>query len=356
MKSSKEVTIYDIALKLDISPSTVSRGLNNHPSVTKGTRKRVLDMAKLMGYRTNLFARNLQKQRTHTLGVIVPKLNSNFQSSVLAGIEKVANTAGYNLLISQSLETETKEVANAAVMFNSRVDGLIVSLAFDTKNFSHFEPFFEKNIPVIFFDRVADGKLSTNVVIDNFKAGFDATSHLLDQDCKRIVHITGNLSRNVYTDRMKGYRQALAERNIPFDEKYVISNNLDEKSAREAAKQLLTMNPMPDGIFITNDNCAAICMQVLKDANCNIPQDIRIVGFNNDLITTLVEPKLTTINYPGHEMGEIVAHAIVNHLEGKAPMTVTSTIIVKSELIVRESSLKNIKKETSAPDSIKNYE
>jgi LacI family transcriptional regulator len=107
------------------------------------------------------------------------------------------------------------------------------------------------------------------------------------------------------------------------------------------------MNPMPDGIFITNDNCAAICMQVLKDANFNIPGDIRIVGFNNDLITTLVEPKLTTINYPGHEMGEIVAHAIVNHLEGKAPMTVTSTIIVKSELIIRQSSLKNSKNENA---------
>jgi LacI family transcriptional regulator len=343
MKNNKEITIYDIALKLDVSPSTVSRGLNNHPSVTKRTRKRVLDMAKLMGYRTNLFARNLQKQRTHTLGVIVPKLNSNFQSSVLAGIEKVANAAGYNLLISQSLETESKEVANAAIMFNSRVDGLIVSLAFDTKNFSHFEPFFERNIPVIFFDRVADGKLSTNVVIDNLKAGHDATSHLLGQGCKRVVHITGNLSRNVYSDRMKGYRQALAEHNIPFDGKYVISNNLDEKSAMEAAKQLLTMKPMPDGIFITNDNCAAICMQVLKDANYNIPGDIRIVGFNNDLITTLVEPKLTTINYPGQEMGEIVAHAIVNHLEGRAPMTATSTIIIKSELIVRESSLNNIK-------------
>lgn len=341
MKEAREVTIYDIARKLKVSPATVSRSLNNHSSVSKKTKKMILDEAKLMGYRSNLFATNLRRQRTHTLGVIIPKLNSNFVSSVVAGIEKVANKSGYNLIISQSQETEKKEVANAITMFNSRVDGLIVSLAFDTEDLSHFDSFIEKGIPVMFFDRVSYDKSSTNVVIDNFKAGYDATVHLINQGCRRIAHITGNLSRNVYADRLKGYRMALSENGLPYNKQHIIINNLDEDSATGAAREVLAMKPMPDGLFITSDSCAAVCMQVLKEAGCAIPGDIAIVGFNNDLISRVVEPNITTINYPGHKMGEIVAHNMVQHLEGVSMLTVTNTIIIKSELLIRGSSLRN---------------
>src|SRR6185312_8875660 len=191
MKSRQEVTIYDIAQKLAISPTTVSRGLNNHFSVSKKTQKLITEAAKTMGYRSNFFAKNLRTQKTHTLGVIVQTLNSNFIASVLSGIESVANKVGYNLIISQSQETETKEATNVATMFNSHVDGLIVSLAFDTKDFSHFDSFFDRGIPVVFFDRISYGKSSTNVVIDNFKAGYEVTMHLIEQGCKRVAHITG---------------------------------------------------------------------------------------------------------------------------------------------------------------------
>ena len=340
MKPKQAITIYDIAQKLAISPTTVSRGLNNHFSVSKKTQKLITEAAKNMGYRSNFFAKNLRTQKTQTLGVIVQTLNSNFIASVLSGIESVANKVGYNLIISQSQETETKEATNVATMFNSHVDGLIVSLAFDTKDFSHFDSFFDKGIPVIFFDRISYGKSSTNVVIDNFKAGYEVTAHLIEQGCQRIAHITGNLSRNVYADRMKGYRQALMENNIPFYEKYLIVNNMDEQSAIDAAKTLIAMESLPDGIFVANDNCAAICMQMLKDAGYSIPEDIAIAGFNNDIISRVVDPKLTTVNYPGQEMGEIVANVLVNHLEGKANLNATSTIIIKSDLIIRESSVR----------------
>lgn len=344
MDNMKEVTIYDIARKLKVSTATVSRSLNNHPAVSKKTRKKIEDAAREMGYRSNLFASNLRKQRTHTLGVIVPKLNSNFVSSVLAGIENIANRSGYNLIISQSQENEKKEAANVRTMFNSRVDGLIASLALDTKNIEHFHPFFEKNVPVVFFDRVSKDEQGSNVVIDNFKAGYEATTHLIGQGCKRIAHITGNLSRNVYADRLKGYKAALAEYNIPFHKKELIINKLDEKSDIQAADQLLSLNPLPDGLFVTNDSCAAICMQKLKEAGYQIPKDMAIVGFNNDLISRVIEPHITTIDYPGQEMGEMVAHHLVNHLEGIAPLTLTNTIIIKSELLIRGSSLRNTTK------------
>src|SRR5687768_10082798 len=190
MPKEKEVTIYDIARKLKISATTVSRGLHDHPAISKKTKKRIFELADEIGYRTNHFARNLRNQKTNTIGVIVPRLNSNFMSSIIAGIELVANIHGYSLLISQSSEAAQKEAASAKTMFNSRVDGLLVSLASDTDNLAHFDSFFKKNIPVIFFDRVMEHEHSTSILVDNRQAGYNATKHLVDQGCKRIVHIT----------------------------------------------------------------------------------------------------------------------------------------------------------------------
>ena len=154
MIPKKDITIYDLAVKLNISPATVSRGLKDHPAINKATKKKIFDLAEEMGYRSNHFARNLRQQRTNTIGVIVPRLNSSFMSTVIAGMENVANKAGYNLIISQSLESYKKEISNAKTMFNNRVDGLLVSLSYDSDNIDHFEVFFQKNIPLIFFNRV----------------------------------------------------------------------------------------------------------------------------------------------------------------------------------------------------------
>src|SRR5688572_25802500 len=175
MANDKEVTIYDIDDKLKISPATVSRGLKDHPAISKKTKKKILDLAEKIGYRSNHFARNLRNQKTQTIGVIVPRLNSHFMSSVISGVEHIANREGYNLIISQSSESTIKETANARTFFNSRVDGLLISLAYDTKELSHFNSFFKKSIPVIFFDRVMEHENSTSILIDNRKAAYEAT-------------------------------------------------------------------------------------------------------------------------------------------------------------------------------------
>src|SRR5690349_7858092 len=187
MSKPKEVTIYDLARKLNVSIATVSRALKDDPVVSKKTKKKIFDLAEEMGYRYNHFARNLREQRTYTIGVIVPRLNSYFMSTVIAGIESVANSEGYNLLISQSSESCVQESASARTMFDNRVDGLLVSLAYDTDAIDHFEPFIKKNIPLIFFDRIADHKDCTCIVINNFKAAYEATTHLISQGRRRIV-------------------------------------------------------------------------------------------------------------------------------------------------------------------------
>ncbi|WP_205510553.1 LacI family DNA-binding transcriptional regulator [Longitalea arenae] len=342
MTKPKEVTIYDLARKLNVSIATVSRALKDDPVVSKKTKKKIFDLAEEMGYRYNHFARNLREQRTYTIGVIVPRLNSYFMSTVIAGIESVANNEGYTLIISQSSETAGKEITNAKTMFNNRVDGMLVSLAYDTDDISHFDQFIKKNIPLIFFDRVNDHPECTSVQIDNRKSAYEATTHLIAQGCRRIVHITATPKRNVYIDRLAGYKQALADHQIPFEEKYLLINNLSQEAGVQAAAEILQMNPLPDAIFAANDNCAVGCMIALKKAGIRIPADIAFVGFNNDPVSTVIEPNLTTINYPGYKMGEMAAASLINHLNGVNSIDATNTILLRSELIIRASSQKII--------------
>ncbi|MCF8358531.1 MAG: LacI family transcriptional regulator [Prolixibacteraceae bacterium] len=336
----KEVTIYDIASELKVSPATVSRGLKNHPSISEKMKKKIRQKAEEMGYRTNTFASNLRTKRTSTLGVIVPRLDSNFMSTVLAGIEKIASENGYNLIITQSFESAKKEKTNALTLYNSRVDGLIVSLASDTVSMDHFSPFFRKKIPLLFFDRVSDCMDCVNVVIDNLQMAYETTNHMIGQRCKRIMHIGGNRNRNVYADRFNGYKMALSENNIPVDPELIIETDLSIESGIEVAKKILKMKNKPDGLFVANDACAAGCMKHLKMNGVKIPEQIAFAGFNNDPISQLVEPNLTTVNYQGYEMGELVSKLMINHLNGNSPLTITNKVVLRAELIVRGSTLK----------------
>ncbi len=337
----KEVTIYDIAKTLRLSASTVSRGLRDHPAIRKETVRRIKEAAQSMGYQQNPFASNLRKNRSNTIGVILPRLDSNFQSAVVAGIEKRVNQQGYNLIISQSRESMQKELANVATMFNSRVDGLLTSLACDTCNLDHFDKMFRKGIGVVFFDRIKDHPdfQFSKVIIDNISAGYDATAHLLEQGCRRIVFVADNLASNVYHDRQLGYKNALSEYQLTFEPELSIITTLDEQSGQVVLKRLLEMNDRPDGIFAANDTSAVSIICNLKKAGIRVPEDIAIVGFNDVHISRVIEPSLTTIHYPGEEMGEMAASTLIEMLNSPDPM-INKTIILDHRLVVRKSSLR----------------
>lgn len=339
MKERGEVTIYDVAKTLNLSPSTVSRALNDHPHIRKVTKKKILTVAAQMGYRHNKFASNLRQRRTNTIGVVVHRLDSYFIASVFAGLEKVASENGYGLIISQSQESWRKEISSASTLFNSRVDGLIVSLAFDTKNFEHFNIFINKDIPVVFFDRVADCYGCIRIIIDNFKAAYEATSHLIAQGCRRIVHVGGNMLRNVYSERLSGYRKALADNNIEFNPDLLFITDMSEREGIEVAGKILKMKVRPDGIFSSNDTTAVAIIVELEKSGVEIPGDIAMVGFNNDPISRVVKPNLTTVHYPAREMGEVAATSLIGLLKNPQSSTLSS-IVLKHNLIIRTSSLR----------------
>ncbi|WP_158826499.1 LacI family DNA-binding transcriptional regulator [Mucilaginibacter lacusdianchii] len=339
-KPEKEITIYDIAKELDISPATVSRALADHPAVNIKTKQRILGAAQSMGYRSNHLASNLRTKKSNTIGVIVPRLNSNFMSDVLAGIEKVLNEAGYNLIISQSFETLQKETTNSRSMYNNRVDGLLVSLAYESSHLEHFDAFFNRHIPVVYFDRVLENERSPGIAIDNFKAAYSITSHLIDQGCKRILHITAQHLHTVYKQRLEGYKQALLDHNLPVDYNLVMGSDLTLKGSADIAELILALPELPDGIFAVSDACAVNCIQGLKKHNIRIPEDIAVAGFNNDPLACIVEPNLTTIDYKGYEMGEASARILLKCLNNKYNALTDKEVILPAELIVRASTLR----------------
>jgi len=339
MKSSREVTIYDLAKALGLSPSTVSRGLNDHPHIHEETIKRIKKTALNMGYQKNKFASNLRQKHTNTIGVIVPKLNSYFMATVIAGMEKVTNQHGYGLIISQSQESWGQEISCFSTLFNSRVDGFLVSLAFDTQNTDHFNILHRKNIPLIFFDRVSTCNGCMSVVIDNFRAGYEATTHLIEQGSRRIIHIGGNLLRNVYSERLEGYKKALSDNGIEFDNGLIFTTDLSGQSAENVARKVINMKIRPDGIFAANDTSGVAVIIELQKEGIKIPEDIAVIGFNNEPVSKVVKPNLSTVDYPALEIGEFAATSLINMLKGKQSDNL-STIVLKHNLIIRESSLR----------------
>jgi LacI family transcriptional regulator len=336
----RDITIYDIANKLGLSSATVSRALNDNPIISAKTRALIQQTAKEMGYRHNNFASNLRKQKSNTIGVIIHELSSNFIITVLKGIEKITAQQEYSMIIAHSAEQLELEVANASNFYHRRVDGIIASLAFATTDLEHYHPFVEKNIPVVFFDRVEEEADFPTVVIDNFDCGYKATKHLIEQGCTNISMVSSSLNRNVYFQRYNGFRKALQDANLEFKEENLIIKDITEKSGVEAANKILDLKVRPDGIFFTSDMIAAFGIKTLKDKGIRIPEDIAVVGFNNDPISKLVTPEITTINYNGALVGETAASYLFELINKVEQVEGSKRRIVPAELLVRNSSLR----------------
>ena len=338
-KKKKEVTIYDLAKELNFSPSTISRALNNHKSIGKKTTKEIQKVAAKMGYRPNSIAASLRSNKSKTIGIMISRINRPFVSSLISGVEDAARKADHNVIISQSNDKHENEVKNAKAMYDSRIGGLIVSLAMETTNTDHFQQFTDNNIPIVFVDRVPRDFNSYRVIIDNYAAGYRATKHLIDQGCKRIAHFAGAQHVNVYNLRKKGYLDALIENGIEVDENLLIDlETMSFEEGREATKKLLDLDIPPDGIFSSNDTAAVSAILCAKERGVKIPEELAIIGFNDDPISSIVEPSLSTVSHPAMKMGEISIQRILEHSDDNLGSSISEISMLDTEIIVRNSS------------------
>lgn len=335
----KKVTIHEIARILGIDSSTVSRALTNSNRVSSKTKKRVLDKAKELGYRPNLLASNLRQNRSRTIGVVVPRISRHFFSSTISGIEEMAYSRGFNVVISQSLEKLNREKKIVTNLFSNRVDGILISVSMETEKSPHLKVLEQSGLPLVFFDRhCSDMEHSNRVLVDDFAGAYNAVKHLIDNNCRRIVHFSGPQTLEIYKNRFAGYKKALAANDIAFDPDLVLVSDLLQDDGVKMAKQVMDTHPDIDAIFAANDLAAIGAMKYLKTIGKNIPNDIALVGFSNEPISEMMEPSLTTLDQFGFKIGKISCELLLNKIQFRDEVPENKIIILEPKLIVRDSS------------------
>jgi DNA-binding LacI/PurR family transcriptional regulator len=333
-----QITIVDIAKKLNLSKSTVSRVLTGHPSVSEKTRQAVLELAGQLDYQRNMLSISLLNKKSNTIGIIVPEFVSSYFPQVIMGAQEVAAAAGYSTIICHSNETYETEVANTRLMLANQVDGVLVSLTKETRNFDHLKIFERKGIPIVFFNRVCDDMEVPKVIVDDYEGAFRAVEHLIKRKKKRIAHLAGPESLLISVKRLRGYKDALKRYGIPIDEELIIPYDLTIAKVKIYVNHLLRLPNPPDAIFAINDPTAIEALQIVKKKGLDVPKDIAIVGFSNDFASGLIEPALTTVSQPVKEMGQTAAQLLIDQINRDVTEWKSIIRVLKTELIVRKSS------------------
>lgn len=333
-----QTTIFDIARELNISKSTVSRALTGHPNVNENTKKLVLELAEKMDYQRNMLAISLITNKTNTIGIIVPELVNSYFSRVIIGSQEAAYQAGYNVIICQSNENYDQEISNVNIMLSSRVDGVLVSMTKETRNFDHLKRFEKKGIPIVFFNRVCDEMIVPKVIVDDFEGAFKLTEHLIEIGKRRIAHLAGPDNLIISRKRKEGYLAALKKHQIEIDDELIIPYDLNLDKVKIYVNHLINLPHKPDAIFAINDPTAIEVIQILKSKKIKIPKDIAVAGFSNDNYSAFIDPPLTTVAQPVEEIGKVATELLIDQINRDVKDWKAVTKMLDTQLVIRNST------------------
>lgn len=337
----QHVTIHDIARELNVSASTVSRALQNHPRISESTRMAVQKVAAQYNYQPNVVASSLRSGKSKTVGVIIPRINRNFFANVIGGLEESLAASGYHTMICQTHERFENEVAAIQTLINARVDAIVLSISMETQNADHISQLMERGIRLFFFDRFFKNIETGSVAIDDKLGAYLNVRHLLDQGYRRILHVAGASHINVYQGRKEGYLQAMNEAGIEVPDHWILERPLDVEGGESAFASGMEFSPPPDAFFCAGDYVALGVLKAAKSKGLSVPEDLGITGFANEPFTAFLEPSLTTVDQKGGQMGKMVAEMFLQcELNTSAPISCERKVL-EPELIIRKSSLLN---------------
>lgn len=337
------LTIKDIAKALGLSTSTVSRALRDSYEISPETKKLVLEYAEKNNYHPNPIALSLKERRSRSIGVIVCEIANSYFSQVINGIESIAYNNGYNVTIAQSRESFDREILNLQYLTSRSIDGLIISVSTETKDFSYLKELHGKGMPIVFFDRIVNEIDTHKVIADNYKGAYEATTHLVNSGYKRIAAISNPAALSITVERMAGYKAALTDHGIAIDEsliKYCQHGGMIFSEVEEVMSELLELEQKPDAIFATADKLTTNSLRILKAKGLSVPADMGLLGFSNTDLTELLDPPLSIIKQPAFEMGEISMGLLLQLIESKRPVTDFETRVLSTELLIRGSTRK----------------
>ncbi|ADB37298.1 LacI family DNA-binding transcriptional regulator [Spirosoma linguale] len=330
------ITIKDIARALNLSTSTVSRALRDSYEINPETKRLVTEYAERLNYRPNPIALSLKENRSRVIAVIVPQIANNFFSQVINGIEAIAYNRGYHVIIFQSHESYEREMLTIQQAVARKADGLLISLSSGTLDVTYLRELQDKKLPIVLFDRVSAQLTSPSVSADNFAGAFAATEHLLQSGRRRIAHLTMPAHISVTQERLAGYRAALEQYGIDYDENLVRYGWFGQDEVEPLVDELLTYTP--DAFFAAGDRLTLGCLAALKNRNIAIPDDMSLIGFTNSTVADLLAPPLTTVEQPALDIGQIAAEQLINLIEGKQRDPQPNPIKIPTRLNIRASS------------------
>lgn len=336
-KNNKPTSLKDIAEAAGISISTVSRALNNHPDISLETRTNIKMLATSMDYHPNILAQSLVNKSTHSLGVIIPNLETTFFSSMLGGIQHVAAQSGYRVVICQSDENHMTEVANLQALMNNMIDGLLICHTLYTNTFDHLKLQMNRGIPIVQFYRVSEEIDLPKIFSDDENGAFQITEHLINKGCKKIALLLGPKALSI-NKRLNGYLKALKMHGIKKDENLIKHVDFSYNAVIAAVDDWLNIEPEIDAIFSISDKCAVQIIRHLKTKKIKIPQKISVCGFGNEYTGEIVEPQLTTFDVRTRKIGEAAAKLLLEQIIDKK--TENESIMIEGEIIIRESTKK----------------
>ncbi len=333
----KKTTIYDIAKALNITVSTVSRALSGFPAISETTREAVFQTAKKLNYSPNRLASALKSGKTYIIGVIVPSVQAHFFASIIHSIEEGLRNSGYRVILYQSNESVENEINGVKTLLEAQVDGIIASMSLETEDVSHFAEIIEQNKPLILFDRVHEDLKVPTVTLDDFKAGYMATQHLIDQGYKNIAFVTTVHQIKIFNDRLKGYWAALKDNNLPIVEENIIFGGLSIKDGRFGAGKLMRNEVRPDAIIAGDDFTALGVIKKLKEVN-ETPPKIGVIGFANEAFSAYITPNLSTIDQHPNQMGSECSKLFLSMIQQEDPYQNIKNIIIDPSLVERQST------------------
>lgn len=340
MNGKHEVTIKDIAERLKISVSTVSRALRGSTEIKKETRELVREVAAELKYSPNPIALSLRERSSKIIGVIVPEIANTFCSATIAGIEDMAYNNGYHVIIFQSHENYEREVVNTRLLASRRIDGLIISLSAETNRYEHLHQIQERGIPLVMFDRVYEGIKTHKVVVDDYKGAYQATEHLIREGYRRIAHITLPPFLSITRSRLAGFRDAHERHGILLDEEQVVFCNFHPEEVKCNIRSLFAGRHKPDAILASTERHALACMNELKAMNLSIPGDVALIGFSDNPLNRLLNPSLSAIRQPTFEIGQRSAELLIDLMERKDSRHKYRTVSLETIMDIRDSSRK----------------
>lgn len=340
---NNNVTLRDIAKALNLSISTISKALNDSHEIGAETKQKILDYAKAHHYSPNRMAKGLKEGKSRSIGVVVCSLDNNVISQMLDGIHKVSTDKAYQIIIMQSKESEQLENACIELLYAGGTDGILISPAYETVNFSYLVSLQKSGLPVVLFDRLVDHIHTHKVGADNFKGAYEATVHLVNNGYKNIAHLSTNTISSIATDRLNGYKQALVESGITFREELLRSCNYTgattlNENLEEAIRYYMGLNNKPDAIFTATDQISTRCLVILNKLGYKIPEDIALIGFTNTELAEAMNPPLSTVHQPAFEIGQLAAEKLISLIERKQSDVEFETVLLPTQVKVRASS------------------